>query len=46
LALEFVLSRAGVSSVIVGTINPIHLRSNALAAARSQAEDLTNPAPG
>ena len=46
LALEFVLSRAGVSSIIVGTINPIHLRSNALAAARFQAEDLANPAPG
>lgn len=32
-ALEFVLSKPGVSSVIVGTINPEHLRSNAEIAA-------------
>ena len=46
LALEFVLSKAGVSSVIVGTINPFHLRSNAHAAANCQAESASNPAPG
>lgn len=46
LALEFVLSKAGVSSVIVGTINPSHLRSNAHAAANCQAESASNPAPG
>ena len=46
LALEFVLSKAGVSSVIVGTINPVHLRSNARAAANCQAESASNPAPG
>jgi len=46
LALEFVLSKAGVSSVIVGTINPVHLRSNAHAAANCQTESASNPAPG
>ena len=46
LALEFVLSKAGVSSVIVGTINPFHLRSNARAVATFQAENSSNPAPG
>ena len=46
LALEFVLSKAGVSSVVVGTINPVHLRSNASAAASFQAKNPSNPAPG
>ena len=46
LALEFVLSKAGVSSVVVGTINPVHLRSNASAAASLQAENFSSPAPG
>ena len=45
LALEFVLGKAGVSSVVVGTINPVHLRSNARAAASFQAENSSNPAP-
>ena len=45
LALEFVLSKAGVSSVVVGTINPAHLRSNASAAASFQAKNSSNPAP-
>ena len=46
LALEFVMNKAGVSSVIVGTINPLHLRSNAIAVANFQAEGSSNPAPG
>lgn len=38
-ALRFVLARPGVHSVIVGTINPDHLRANAAAAERA----LTSP---
>ena len=43
-ALEFVLRKAGVSCIIIGTINPYHLRSNAHVAASFQAEHSTNPA--
>lgn len=34
-AMRFVLSRPGVSSLVVGTMNPDHLRANAAAAARA-----------
>jgi len=36
--LKFALSPAGVSSVIVGTINPQHLKSNVAAAEQASAE--------